>query len=216
MPARAETAEQRHAIYRGLAVRNRLIGILRIGLPLLAVLVLVAFFVQIFIASFVNQFGVAQVSFNGDTVEVDTPTYSGVTSDGDVYKISAEGASTAVTSLNIIDLRNGELVVTRPDGVKMTAKAALSSFDTNTQILTVAGRADVDDSTGNSGTLEKITVNVPQQTLHAAGPVHLVSKDGTTIDSNGLDYSTRTGVWNFGKATMTVPGEADGNGGAGT
>ena len=199
-------AGQRAALYAGLHARNRVISILRIGLPALGTIAFLALVVQILLASLASQFGLGQIHFDGNTVAVDTPSYSGVMANGDVYKLSAADAATAVTNLNVIDLTNGAMVLTRPDGSTMTARAAASAFDTITQMLTVPGLANVSDSRGNAGTLQQVAVNMATQHLTATGPVFLRLKDGTTVQSNGLDYSAaRTSLWNFGRATVVVP-----------
>lgn len=204
MPA-ADTAEQRLAVYERLVLRNRLIAVLRIGLPLLGLLVVAIFFLQIFLASLLDSFGIGRVSFAGDTVVVDTPSYSGVMANGDLYTLSAEGASTAVTALDLIDIRNGSLTLKRTDGEVMMARAPQASFATSRQELTIPGTATVADSAGDSGTLQDVVINVPEQTLKASGPVHLISQDGSTIAAAGLSYDARTGIWDFGRATLTVP-----------
>jgi hypothetical protein len=205
MNARAETAEKRLALHAALDQRNRIVSILRIALPALGALVVAAFFLQILLASLATSFGIGRVSFSGDTVVVDTPSYSGVMADGDLYKLSAEGAATAITNLNLINIRNATLLVTKPDGRQMTARAAASSFETLSQMMTVPGTAEVSDSLGNSGTLQQVVVDVPHQTLQAAGSVFLKLADGTTVEASALDYSARTGIWTFDKATLTVP-----------
>jgi hypothetical protein len=209
MTARADTAAQRLALYEGLVQRNRIVSILRIGLPLLGLLVVVLFFLQIFIASLVNPFGIGRVHFAGDTVAVDTPTYSGVMANGDLYTISAEGASTAVTALDVIDITNGSLTLKRTDGEVMMARASRAAFETGGQILTIPGTATVADSDGDSGTLQQVVIDVPRQTLKATGPVHLISKDGSTVQSGGLSFDAKTGIWDFGRATLTVPESED-------
>jgi lipopolysaccharide export system protein LptC len=205
MTTRAESDERRHARYNGLRLRNRLIGILRIGVPLLGILVFLIFAAQIFLASLGNQFGIGKVSFSGDTVTVDTPTYSGVMANGDVYRISAEAAETTVTDLNVINLKNALLVLTKPDGSTMTARAMAGAFETLGQIMTVPGTAEVIDSTGNSGTLDQIVVDLPKQTLKATGHVVIHLEGGRTVDGDGLDYEAKTDIWTFGKSTMTLP-----------
>jgi len=204
MPA-ADTVAQRSALYQRLVLRNRLISVLRIGLPLLGLLVVAIFFLQIFVASLLDSFGIGKVSFAGDTVVVDTPSYSGVMANGDLYTLSAEGASTAVTSLDVIDIKNGSLTLKRANGEVMMARAGTAKFATGRQELTIAGTATVADSGGDSGTLQDVLISVPAQTLKANGPVHLISQDGSTIAANGLTYDAKTGIWDFGRATLTVP-----------
>lgn len=205
MTARAETAAQRLAIFEALRARNRIVSILRVGVPVLGALVLVAFFLQIFIASLAESFGIGKISFSGDRVVVDTPSFSGVTADGDLYTLSAEGASTPVTNLNVIDIESGMLTLKKVDGRVMTAKAEVSNFDTVRQLLTIPGTAVVGDSTGNAGTLKQVEVDVPSQSLKTTGPVHLTLHGGATVDAQTLTYASKVGRWDFGKATLVIP-----------
>ena len=209
MNSRAEGFDRRLAVYAALATRNRIIAVLRIGLPLLGALVLGIFILQILLASLGNNFGIGKVSFNGDAVTVDTPSYSGVMADGDIYKVSAQLAQTAVTSLNVIQLTDAGLTLTKPDGTTMTAHATTGSFETLGQIVTVPGTAEVSDSKGNAGTLQKVEVDLPRQILKATGPVKLSFADGATVESSGLTYDAKADRWDFGRATLTVPASTD-------
>ena len=209
MNARAENTAQRGAIYASLRARNRFIAVLRIALPVLGALVFSVFVAQIVIASFVSNFGIGKVSFNGDTVKVDTPSYSGIMADGDVYKVSAEAAETGIKSFNIIELRNALLELTKPDGTRMTARAGAASFETLGQIVTVPGVTEVGDSKGDSGTLARVVVDLAQQTVKATGKVNLSLAGGATVESDGLSYDPKTGIWDFNKATLTVPDTDD-------
>ena len=112
MTLRAETAEQRFAIYSRLRTRNRLVSILRVALPVAGALVFLVFVAQLLLASLANNFGIGKISFTGSSVVVDTPSYSGVMANGDIYKVSAEGAQAAVANLNVIELKNAALQLT--------------------------------------------------------------------------------------------------------
>ena len=208
MSVSADT-ERRLARRQALHARNRIVSILRIGLPALGILVVASFFFQILLASLASSFRIGNVRFAGDTVAVDTPSYSGVTADGDIYKLSAQAAATAITNLNLINITNGELQLTKPDGQQMRARARASTFDSIAQTMTVPGVADVSNSSGDSGTLRQVVVDLPRQTLKATGPVALQFKDGTTLEASGLDYNARTRIWSFGKATLEVPDPND-------
>ena len=83
--ARTETAEQRAAIYAALIRRNRLVGLLRIGLPVIGGIVLAGLLVQLFIGSLIPDFGFANITIDRDNLVVETPAYSGVGADGTVY-----------------------------------------------------------------------------------------------------------------------------------
>ena len=197
--------EHRRARYRSLTVRNRIVAVLRIGLPALGILVVSMFFLQIFLASLMDTFRIGTVRFEGDRVAVDTPSYSGVMANGDVYKLSAEGASTAIANLDVIRLAKGELLLTKQDGEQMVARAENGAFNTIDQTFTVPGLAQVSDSAGNSGTLQHLTVDVPHQTLTVEGPVAMRFSDGGTLAATGLSYDATTRLWHFTGARLEVP-----------
>ena len=197
-------ALRRRGVRRSLEARNRLVGFLRIALPGLGVAAFLGIAGQIFIASLAPQFGLGHIHFSGDTVTVDTPSYSGVTPDGDVYRVSAQGAETSVTSLDVINLESALLELSRRDGVKMSARTNAASFSTMERRLAVPGTAAVFDNQGNSGTFADVLVDLPTQHLTVSGPVNLKLAEGATVSAQGLDYSPATGRWQFGRATLVI------------
>jgi hypothetical protein len=201
--ARAETAEQRLATYRGLIARNRLVSLLRLALPLLGLAVFGYFALHILLAS-LNGFSIGRIRFTGATVVVDTPSYSGIMKNGNLYKVSADAADSAITDLDVINLKNARLYLKKPSGSTMTASATAGAFNTLTQIMHVPDAAAIRDSAGDSGTLRDVTVNLPDQTLSARGKVDITMADGTRIESSGLDYDARASVWTFGRSTVTL------------
>jgi lipopolysaccharide export system protein LptC len=215
MNLRAETAEQRFAIYSRLQTRNRFVSILRVALPVAGALVFLVFVAQLLLASLTNNFGIGKISFSGSSVVVDTPSYSGVMANGDVYKVSAGGAQAAVASLNIINLTNASLQLTKPDGTQMSAEAASGSFESLRQIVRVPTTAKVSDSRGNSGTLSNVVADLARQTLKASGPVTVSLSSGMNVQSDSLSYDAKANRWDFGHATVTLPLDAtDGSGGS--
>jgi hypothetical protein len=205
MTARAETAALRLATLRRLDVRNRLVSALRLGVPALGLSVFLVFAGQVLLASLGSNFRIGEVSFSGNTVTVDTPSYSGVMDNGDVYTLAAEAAHTTASDLNLIALDRPRLELTKPSGVRMTATAAAGTFDTLTQVMTLPGLARVSDSDGNRGTLEAVTVDLHDQTLTASGRALITMGDGMTIDAAGLAYDARTSEWRFGHARVVLP-----------
>ena len=107
-------AAQRLAIYRGLEARNRIVGILRIGIPALGVIALSALLVQIYISSRTTRFGISQIVVSPDSVTVETPEYSGVLDDGTSYRVSAVSAQAAADATDRIGLSSAALARSSP------------------------------------------------------------------------------------------------------
>jgi hypothetical protein len=212
MSATTGTADLRDTIYARLRRRNRVVGALRLGVPAAGVLVFAIFAAQIFLANLRNQFGIGSVSFSGDTVTVETPSYSGVLDNGDVYKVAAASAQTAISNPDLIELTDATLQLTKTTGNQMTARVSHGTFATLKQVLAVPGSASVGDSAGNAGMLQNVSVNLAARTLTTDGPVSITMADGSTIEAAGLDYDATTDRWDFHgpvRLTATQPAGED-------
>ncbi|MFY8031936.1 MAG: hypothetical protein ACOVO5_08895, partial [Devosia sp.] len=91
MLASAQNAEERTAIYEALVRRNRLVRILRVGLPLLGAIVLLGLLVQLVVGSLLDEFNISGISIDRDNLVVETPSYSSMTADGTQYAVASQG-----------------------------------------------------------------------------------------------------------------------------
>lgn len=204
MNLQADVAE-RYAIYKRLNARNRLVGILRIGVPLLGAITLIALIGQIYISSLTSRFGVGQISVTPEAVTIDAPQYSGLLDDGTAYRVSASMARAATAATDRIALSEAALTTTRPDGVVTTVDAAEALLDTTRQTVEIAGAAHVQSSEGTSGMLENSLFDYASQTLNGQGPVEIDYADGTHLVSQGMTYDAQNLIWTFTRATVTLP-----------
>lgn len=198
-------AAQRLAIYRGLEARNRIVSILRIGVPVLGVVALSALLLQIYISSRTARFGISQVVVSSDSVTVETPEYSGVLDDGTSYRVSALSARAAVDATDRIGLSEAALTMVKPDGVTMLVETPAAVLDTTSQIVEIPGAAEISNSLGTSGILRNAIFDYQAQHLTTNGPVSIDYEDGTQLEAEGLTYDATTLVWTFTRATVTLP-----------
>lgn len=198
-------AAQRLAVYRGLEARNRLVSILRVGIPALGVIALAALMLQIYVSSRTSRFGVGQIAVSSESITVETPEYSGLLDDGTAYRVSATSAHAAVDATDRIGLDNASLTMVKPDGVTMLVDARAAVLDTTNQLVEVADIAEVSNSLGTSGLLRNSVFDYAKQRLTSNGPVDIDYHDGTTIVAEGLTYDATTLVWTFTRATVTLP-----------
>ena len=198
-------AAQRLAIYRGLEARNRIVGILRIGIPALGVIALSALLVQIYISSRTTRFGISQIVVSPDSVTVETPEYSGVLDDGTSYRVSAVSAQAAADATDRIGLSTAALTMVKPDGVTMLVETPAAVLDTTNQIVEIAGEARVGNSLGTSGILRNSIFDYAAQHLTANGPASIDYEDGTELEAESLTYDAVALVWTFTRATVTLP-----------
>ena len=102
-------AAARQSIYQRLERRNRLVGILRLGVPALGALVLVILVGQIYLSSLSARFGIGRIEVTRDAVTIDTPQYSGILDDGTSYRVWANSAQAALTATDQIALSEATL-----------------------------------------------------------------------------------------------------------
>lgn len=193
------------AIHRRLARRNRLVAILRIGVPLLGLVVLLGLSVQIYLASFTGRFGIDRISVTPEEVVVDAPEYAGILEDGSAYRVWAGSARAATAQTELIDLGDAHLVLDRVDGVQLQADADRAQLDTASRLTLVPGEADIADSTGTTGTLTDSVFDWGAQLLTTRGPVVIDYADGTSVRAEGLTYDAAAIVWTFSRAVVTLP-----------
>ena len=198
-------AVARGRVYQRLALRNRVVGALRIGVPVLGVLALGVMGMQIAWAGLVREAGVGAITVSSDTIRVDTPEYAGVLGDGTTYRVSARGAEAAMSAAEQIALRDAALTTARPDGYRMEIAAPEALLDTATETVVVAGAANVRNSAGTTGVLRDTVFDYPDQRLVGNGPVTIDYADGTHLVAEGMTYDAARLVWTFTRATVTLP-----------
>jgi lipopolysaccharide export system protein LptC len=204
MTLHGDTA-QRHATYRRLALRNRVVSILRIGVPALGLITLVGLIGQIYLSSLGSRFGVGQLSVTPDSVIVDAPEYTGLLDDGTAYHISAVRAQAATDAVDQVALRDAALRMTRLDGVIMTVDAEAATLDTTRQLVIVPGNARLGNSLGTRGVIADSVFDYQAQQLVGQGPVTIDYADGTHLVAEGITYDAAGLVWTFTRATVTLP-----------
>jgi lipopolysaccharide export system protein LptC len=205
MLARAETADQRTRIFDGLQQRNRLVSILRIGLPLLGVLVLIGLVAQIVIASLLDQFGISNVSIDRGNLVVDTPSYSGMSANGTMYTISAAGARAALGSIDVVALDGAVLTMANEGGSSVTAKAAEAMLQTTDQLVSVDGITEVSLSNGSAGTVKGLRADMSREIMVSDGAANFRFNTGATLKAEFMSYDAKKQIWVFHGATLDLP-----------
>ena len=200
-----QDALHRQAIYQRLGRRNRLVAILRVGVPALGVLVLVLLVGQIYLSSLTGRFGVGRIDVTPEAVTIQTPQYSGVLDDGTSYRVWASSARAAIGAADQIDLSEAALTMTRTNGLVTQVSARQAMLDSGAETVTIDGVAIIDESTGTTGTVMNSVFDYAAQTLVATGRVHIDHADGTVLDAVGMTYDVTNAVWTFSRASVTLP-----------
>jgi hypothetical protein len=197
--------QDRLAIYRRLEARNRVVGVLRIAVPLSGLLILATLLIQIYVSSLGDRFSIGKIDISPDNISVEAPEYSGILGNGTTYRVSAATAKAAPNQTNVISLTDAGLAMTRADGVTINVNARGAVLDTTAETVTIKDLAYVEDSTGTSGVIANSVFDYAGQTLVGQGPVSLQYADGTTLDGEGLFYDLEQARWTFTQADVTLP-----------
>lgn len=205
MLASAQNAEQRSRIYDGLVQRNRRVAILRIGLPVIGAVVLAGLLLQIAIASLLNDFGISSISIDRDNLVVETPSYSSMTADGTMYAVASQGARASLGDTDLLHLDRAELMMTKPSGTWMSARAVEAEMRLSAQTVHVPAVMDIADSRGTKGTIIGVHADLLSESMVSDGPARIRYHNGTTLDAESMAYDGAAQVWQFNRVTLVVP-----------
>lgn len=200
----SDDAAGREQIYSRLARRNRMVGWLRIAVPVFGLVILLALLVQIVLANMARDFGAGGIRIARDALIVDAPAYAGVMANGTQYRVVANSASTAIGDGDRIALDNAAIDLERPDGYTMHAEAAAAEFSLSRQTVTAPGVMTFTDSRDTWAQLRDSVMDWREQTLVARDNVHIVFKDGSVLTGAGLVYDAERQIWDFQLVKLTV------------
>src|SRR5688572_21634874 len=195
--ARTDTAEQRSAIYAAPASRNRVIGLLRIGLPAIGAVIFAGLILQLYLGTMVPDFGFANVRIDRENLVFEAPSYTGTGSDGTAYTLGAESARAGLRNTDLVQLPEASLSMLKPDGMQFAARAATAEFSIKSQVVTVEGSTEVTSNNGLSGTVEDAVIDVLKETLTAGGGADLTFSNGSTLTSDTMAFDGTRQLWTF-------------------
>lgn len=217
---RVRTPKERERAFLSAARHSQFVHILRKGLPVVAVLVLAAYFVTTRL-----NVTVGDVTASIDGMEIAdgnlrmlNPTLKGADKKNGDYIIKAEYADQDVKNPNIIKLHAIRADVSNPSGGWSRMKAVRGKFDSKTERLIMKDRITIATSAGVTGELKYATLDMATQTLRSHNPVSFELTNGTVrANAMTLRSSENTLVFRGKVAVRLVNEKKDGagNGAAG-
>ncbi len=205
MAGAAVTPEQARAqLYAALARRNRLVGVLRIALPVAGAIVLAVVLGSIVLDNLREQFGFASIRVDRDNLIVDSPRVTAVGDDGTLYSATAVMAKARLGTMDLIDMTDAVFAMKSTTGVTFSAAAPLAALQSSQQTLTVPGVLSVRSDDGLTGTMEDFFGDMLNYSMVAHGAVDLTFPEGMEVQSQGMTYDGNARVWSFTRATVTL------------
>jgi hypothetical protein len=195
---------QRGAILSKLLLRNRLVAILRIGVPAIGIVVFAALALQIYVGNLVAQYGISGVFIDRGNLVVETPSFEASGADGTLYSMAAEAARASLTQPDELVLTGATLNIAPPGAPFYRAIAKGAIFSTTTQELRIDGSLEVAGESGMQGTIDGLMVNMQKRSALANGAVQLAFPDGTAFNAASMSYDSEGRTWHFTKVNMTL------------
>ena len=205
MVAAVASTDERTRLFRRLARRNRVVGVLRWLLPVVGAVVLAVVIGTMVLSALGQRFGFANIRIDRDNLVVDTPELTSTTEDGSIYALSALTARVSPTQSDLVDMVEPKFSVTQPTASVMTATALDARLQTSSQLLDVPGTTTVASTDGLAGTLDAMFIDLMNWTMVAGGKVDLTLPDGTRIQADGMTYDRDKKLYTFSRVTLDLP-----------
>jgi len=181
------TKERGAAYYDAASRHSRNVRLLKIGLPAIAALSVVGFF--LFMTLGEKGDGLPALTLSGidlDTREIimDKPHISGFDGTKQSYEVTAAKAVQALGNPKVVALEAIDARFAVAEGVRANLLAAAGVYDANTQKLQLDGGIDITTDNGYTGRLETADVDIGAGTVFSDDGVMLRGKEGQiTADS---------------------------------
>lgn len=196
--------EIRHEIYARLARHNRRIGILRIGVPVLAVALLVSPIVQIGISMVADAIPVAGIRLDNDTLVIESPRFEGRTGNGTVYTMVADRTESRIGDLDVVDLYDLGIDLSGDGGYTARIDFSTAQWTMSEERLVSNEDVFVRDSTGADGVLAGADVDWPGQVITSDGPIRFIFGGGNQLDAQTMIHDMGAAIWQFETVTLEM------------
>ena len=206
------TPEERRRAFRSAVRHSRLVGTLRWLLPVLAMVVLGAYFfsttrMSVTVGDFTASIDGMEVA--DGNLRMLNPTLKGADKKNGKYLVRAEYADQDIKNPNIIKLHAIKADVDDPDGGWSKMQAVRGVFDSKAERLIMKDRITVATSSGVTGVLKYATLEMATQTLRSHNPVSFELNGGTVrADAMTLRSKENTIVFRGRVAVHIEPGKA--------
>lgn len=182
---RPRSTEEREGAFRRAAQHSRIVTILRRTLPVIALVVLAAYFISSSMSVRVGDLtaSISGMEVSGGNLRMVNPKLQGANKENGTYIIGADYADQEIKNPKVIKLHAIKADVASPSGGWSRMNAVRGVFDTRIERLVMQEKITIATSTGVSGTLKHATLDMTTQTLRSHRPVSFVLPNGTVSAS---------------------------------
>jgi lipopolysaccharide export system protein LptC len=167
------------------------VRILKIFLPVLAVLMIAAFVARSYLAVPAGvSFDLANAAVEDGRLVMSDPQLNGFTGDNRAYSLSADRASQQIGRSGIVELEGIEAKLPFRTENWVTVSAPRGVFNTEANTFEVPGQLTAQSDTGITAQLQSAFIDIDEGDLSTDDPVS-ISLDGAKIDANSLKIEDR-------------------------
>jgi lipopolysaccharide transport protein LptA len=183
------TGPDRTGAFKRARRHTRLVRTLRIGLPIVTLLVFASYGLFVGRAYEIGvgdgKLTIGPVSLSSESVTAENPHFEGFNKDGDKFVVKAKSAEHDLRRSGPIGLKLIEGTLFEPHNAVTKLNAPRGSYDTKTEVLELEERIEVKSNTGLSALLTRATVSIKDNRIVSAEPVSVEMPAGV-IRGNDL------------------------------
>ena len=194
---------------RGPGLYSRLVALLKIGLPLLALLLLGTVFLFDREDELGGGLGFSRADLEalGSGLSVRNPNLSGRTDDGDIYDVTAAVVVPTDATFRLLDAETLDGTLTLTDGRVVTFRADRGRIDLDAQDLDLADGVEIETSDGFTARADTARADLERATMRgegsvvATGPMGRITSDRVRIVPRERGAEEKV-IWFEGRVRM--------------
>jgi lipopolysaccharide export system protein LptC len=169
---------------------SRFVGIMKMGLPIVAGFLLLLIIVLPLIRREADRFQVGSATINAKdgTLSMTNARYYGTDDKGQPYNVTASGVLQKSAGDTAIDLNAPKAEINMNNGTWMSATASTGTYNREKQVLDLSGDVSLFHHTGNDIHTDQAQVRLKDGMVTGNGDVHGEGPVGT-INAKGFTYS---------------------------
>lgn len=197
-------AAGRTGTFRRLDRRHTAVAALRIAVPIIGILAFAALAAQIYLASFLGGLGVEGLRLERDSLIIDRPEMTGILAGVGRYEFNAGTASTQLSAATGLDLNRLAARLFFDSGETADLTAPGGRFDFGQRLLALAGPMQLVSSDGTAGEVQGAEINMPAQTLSADAGVEFAFPGGSSLAAETMFYDANSGALRFERVRLSI------------
>ena len=183
------TAVRGEAVFAAAKRHGRLVGLLRVALPVLVVLGGVGFVAAIYVVpKFKSSFSFGKIEIQSNALVMDAPKVSGFSGTHQSYELSAQRATQSLENPKVVTLETIAARLGLESDATANVGAGRGIYDSQHETLRLQDGISIKTANGYQATLEDANVDLKNGTFASDHPIELRSSD-STIRGNKIEIS---------------------------